>query len=78
MLFSGIGAWNDFIGPLIYLFTEEKKTLALALQSLVGQYASEWGMLMAAALLMAFPIVMIFLMAQKYFIQGIALSGLKG
>jgi ABC-type glycerol-3-phosphate transport system permease component len=67
VLFAGIGAWNDFFGPLIYLFTEEKKTLALALQSLVGEYASEWGMLVA-----------IFLAAQKYFIQGIALSGLKG
>lgn len=77
VLFSGVGAWNDFMGPLIYLFSEEKKTLALGLQSLVGQYASEWGMLMAASFLMALPVLTFFVILQKYFIRGISMTGLK-
>lgn len=77
ILFSGITAWNDFMGPLIYLSSEEKKTLAIGLQSLVGQYASEWGMLMAASFLMALPVLLFFVILQKYFIRGISMTGLK-
>ncbi|MCX7018865.1 MAG: carbohydrate ABC transporter permease [Candidatus Sumerlaeota bacterium] len=77
-LFAGMGAWNDFMGPLIYLMSEKNKTLALGLQSLMGQFSSEWGMLMAGALIMALPATIVFLVAQKYFIQGMSLSGIKG
>jgi multiple sugar transport system permease protein len=76
-LFAGMGAWNDFVAPLIYLNSEKNKTLAVGLQSLVGQYSSEWGMLMAGALIMAAPVTALFLVTQKYFIQGMAMSGMK-
>ena len=77
-LFAGIGAWNDFVGPLIFIASEEKKTLALGLQTLIGKYGGEWGMLMAAALMMAAPVITLFFFAQRQFIQGITLTGLKG
>jgi multiple sugar transport system permease protein len=78
MMFSGIGAWNDFVGPLIYLSSESRKTLALGLQSFMGQFSSEWGMLMAASLLMAAPVIVLFLVAQRQFVEGIAMTGMKG
>jgi multiple sugar transport system permease protein len=78
ILFSTMMAWNDFVSPLIYLSSESKKTLALGLQSLIGRYVNEWGMLMAASFVMALPMILLFFAAQKKFIQGIALSGMKG
>ncbi|MCD6384255.1 carbohydrate ABC transporter permease [Candidatus Sumerlaeota bacterium] len=78
ILFSSMWAWNDFMGPLIYLSSEKMKTLALGLASLQSQYGTEWGMLMAAASVMTVPIIILFFFAQRYFIEGIALTGLKG
>ncbi len=77
-IFSGMFAWNDFLGPLIYLNSESSKTLALGLQSLVTQFNAEWGMLMAAGAVMIIPILVVFFFAQRYFIEGITLSGTKG
>lgn len=76
-LFTFIGAWNDFLGPLLYLNDDSKYTLSLGLQQFVGQHGQEWQLLMAAATVMVVPIIMIFLVAQKYFVKGIALTGLK-
>lgn len=69
--------WNDFIGPLIYLSDKMKGTLALGLGMFVGQYVTEWSILMAASLLMMLPMILIFFFFQKYFIQGFTMSGLK-
>jgi multiple sugar transport system permease protein len=77
IIFAGLGAWNDFMGPLIYLSSEEMKTLALGLQSLKAQYNTEWGLLMAASTLMTVPVIVAFFFAQRYFIEGITLTGLK-
>ena len=77
-LFTFINAWNDFNGPLIYLNDERKATLSLGLQQFVSQHGAEWSLLMAASTLMTVPIILIFFFAQRTFIQGIALSGLKG
>jgi len=66
------------MGPLIYLTSEGKRTLALGLAHLNGVQGTEWGMLMAAALLMTLPAVLLFLIAQRFFIEGIALTGNKG
>jgi multiple sugar transport system permease protein len=77
-IFGSMWAWNDFLGPLIYLSSESQKTLALGLQSMVSQYGSEWGMFMASATVMIIPILILFFFAQRYFIEGIALTGLKG
>ncbi len=77
-IFASMWAWNDFLGPLIYLTSENQKTLALGLQAMVSQYGSEWGMFMASATVMILPILVLFFFAQRYFIEGIALTGMKG
>jgi len=77
-LFTFIGAWNDFLGPLLYLNDDSKYTLSLGLQQYVSQHGQEWQLLMAAATVMVVPIIIIFLLAQRTFVKGIALTGLKG
>jgi len=77
-IFSFVGNWNNFMGALIYLSSAEKYTLALGLQLFQGQYMIEMGLLMAASVLVLLPIIIVFFFAQKYFIQGITLTGLKG
>jgi multiple sugar transport system permease protein len=77
-IFSALGAWNDFLGPLIYLNDERKYTLAIGLASFTGLYSSEWHLLMAAATMMLIPVLVLFFIAQRYFVEGIALTGLKG
>ena len=77
-IFTFMYNWNDFFGPLIYLNTSEKYTLALGLQSFIGQYNSEWHLLMAASTVIIVPMIAIFFLAQRYFIEGITFSGLKG
>jgi len=77
-LFTFIGAWNDFLGPLLYLNDDSKYTLSLGLQQFVGQHGQEWQLLMAAATIMVLPIIVIFLVAQKSFVKGITLTGMKG
>jgi len=70
--------WNDFLGPLIYLSDKLKGTLALGLAMFTGQHQTEWGLLMAASVLMMLPVIMIFFFFQKYFIQAFTTSGIKG
>jgi len=70
--------WNDFLGPLIYLSDKLKGTLALGLAMFVGQYQTEWGVLMAASVLVMLPVIVLFFLFQKYFIQGFMMSGIKG
>lgn len=77
-IFSAMFAWNDFLGPLIYLNSEKSKTLAVGLQSMVSQYGTEWGLLMAAGVVMIVPVLILFFFAQRYFIEGITLTGTKG
>ncbi len=77
-LFAAMMAWNDFFGPLIYLSSENQKTLAVGLQGMVSEYMSEWGLLMAAGTVMIVPIVILFFIAQRYFIEGITMTGMKG
>jgi len=77
-LFSFLGAWNDFLGPLIYLADQSKYTLSLGLTMFRTQYTGQFGQVMAVATLMVVPIIVLFFFAQKTFIQGIKTSGLKG
>lgn len=76
-IFSFINYWNDFFGPLIYLTTPEKMTLAVGLQLFRGQFDTDFAHMMAGATFAIMPIVIVFFFAQKVFIQGIALTGLK-
>ncbi len=79
ILFQFLFAWRDFLGPLIYLTDDSKYPLSLGLSSYLSVHGQpEWGLLMAAATMMTLPIVIIFFFAQRTFIQGIALTGLKG
>lgn len=77
-VFTFMGTWNDFMGPLIYLSSEDKKTLALGLQSFVWEHGAEWALLMAVSTLMLLPLLVLFFLTQRYFIEGITLTGIKG
>lgn len=77
-LFTFVGGWNDFMGPLLYLNDDRLYTLALGLQQFVSQHGAEWSMLMAASTVMTLPIVVLFFFAQRTFIQGVTLTGIKG
>ena len=71
-------AWNDFLGPLIYLSDQAKNTLALGLALFTGQHQTDWGVLMAASILMMVPVVLLFFFFQRYFIKGLTMTGMKG
>ena len=77
-VFTFMNCWNDFFNPFIYLQSKEKYTLALGLQAFMGQYVSEWNLLLAASLIIIIPMIILFFFAQKHFIEGITFSGLKG
>jgi len=72
------GAWNDFTWPLIITMSQKTRTLQLGLQVFRNQYFTEWGLLMAGTTMTIAPILVIFLLGQRYFVQGIALTGTKG
>ncbi|WP_018752005.1 carbohydrate ABC transporter permease [Paenibacillus sanguinis] len=76
-LFSFLAAWNDFLGPLVYLNDETKYTLALGLQQFKGMYSAEWHLMMAAATVVLLPAIIVFFIGQRYFIEGITLTGIK-
>lgn len=77
-IFNFQGVWNDFLPPLIFLHDHSKFTIALGLNFFRGSYDVHWGYLMAASLVAMLPMVIVFFLAQKQFIEGISLSGLKG
>ncbi len=71
------GAWNNFLGPYIFIITKDKMTISLGLQWFKGDFASMYGELMATTLLMTLPVIFLFFFCQRYMIQGISLTGLK-
>jgi ABC-type glycerol-3-phosphate transport system permease component len=77
-IFTFMGGWNDFMGPLIYLTDQRLYPLALGLYAFNVSSGGSMGMMMAGSLLMTLPVVVIFFFAQKYFIQGVTLTGMKG
>jgi multiple sugar transport system permease protein len=77
-LFSFMGAWMDYVGPLVYLHDERQFTLALGLQAFLGRHGAEWSYLMAAATVVSAPVILLFLLTQRTFVRGIAVTGLKG
>jgi len=76
-LFQLMHSWNDFLGPLLYLNNPEDYTLAYGLQQFVSAYGGEWAQLMAASTMFTLPVVLLFFVIQKTFIQGIATTGGK-
>ncbi len=77
-IFTFMGAWNDFLWPLIVMTSDKMYTLPVALSMLNGQHSTEWALLMAGAVIVTIPVLGVFLVLQKYFIQGIASTGVKG
>jgi multiple sugar transport system permease protein len=77
-ILSGLAAWNDFLDPLVYLNDSDKYTLALGLSEFTGLYSSQWHLLMAAATVIVIPVAVLFFLAQRYFVEGVSLTGSKG
>ena len=77
-IFTFLAAWSDFLGPLLYLNKMESYTLSLGLQSFMQTHYVEWGPLMAASAIFTVPTVLLFFVAQRFFIEGITVTGIKG
>lgn len=77
-IFTFQWSWNDFLLPLIYLHSKTRYTVALGLLGFQDEFGTQWTLLMAASVVAMLPVLLLFLFAQKYFIQGIAFTGLKG
>jgi multiple sugar transport system permease protein len=77
-IFTFVGVWNDFMGPLIYFSSEKLKTIQLGLRMFISQYSAEYSLIMAASLVSLVPVFVLFLFMQRYFIEGIASTGVKG
>ncbi|MYC97440.1 MAG: carbohydrate ABC transporter permease [Caldilineaceae bacterium SB0661_bin_32] len=76
-VFSFLNHWNDFFNPLIFLSTTEKYTLALGINLFRGYQVTQWHLLMAASVMVSFPCILLYALAQRYFIQGIVFTGVK-
>ncbi len=77
-IFTFVSTWNDFLGPLIYLTKNELKTIQIGLRMFISQYSAEYGLIMAASVIALIPVLIVFLSLQKYFVQGVASTGIKG
>ncbi len=73
-----VNTWNDYMGPFIYLSSTENKTIQLGLKMFVGLYDAEYALIMAASVVSIIPVGLLFLSMQKYFVEGIASTGVKG
>jgi len=77
-IFTFMHAWGDFIGPLVFLSDNKLYTLSLGIQQIMSDNDPRWPLLMAVGVSMTLPVILIFFVLQKYFIQGIAFTGIKG
>lgn len=77
-LLTFVFVWNDYLGPLIYLRDPDLWTIQIGLKSFIGQYNAEHALIMTGSVLSVLPVAVVFLLGQRYFIQGIASSGVKG
>ncbi len=78
VIFTFVNTWNDFLGPLIYLTTDSKKTLQIGIKMFISQYSAEYGLIMAASVLSLIPVLVVFMALQKYFVAGITTGAVKG
>jgi multiple sugar transport system permease protein len=77
-IFSFVYHWNDFMGPLIYLQSENMKTLALGLRAFISPADASWNVSMAASMFLVVPVLVVFFVGQRYFIRGVAMTGIAG
>ena len=78
VIFTFVGTWNDYMGPMIYLTRDVNKTIQVGLRRFIQENSSDYHLIMAASVVSLIPVSIVFLALQKYFIEGIATSGLKG
>ena len=78
VIFTFVGTWNDYMGPMIYLTREENKTIQVGLRRFIQENSTDYHLIMAASVVSLIPVTVVFLFLQRYFIEGIATSGLKG
>jgi len=76
-IFAFLWTWNDFMGPVIYLHSPKNFTLPIGLRAFQQQTGTEWDLLMAASLIVMLPVILLFFFLQRYFVQGMAMSGLN-
>ena len=77
-IFTFVFVWNDFMGPLIYFTSDKVKTIQLGLRMFIQQYSADYSLIMAASIVSLIPVFILFLALQRFFIEGIATSGVKG
>lgn len=77
-IFTFTNIWNDFMGPLIYIKTKELKTIQLGIRMFISQYGADYAWIMAASVCSLIPVIIVFLSCQKFFVEGVAASGIKG
>ncbi len=77
-VFSFMGSWNNFLWPLVVIHDPSMMTLPLGLSTMSSRFVTDWNLLLAGATVSVLPIIAVFLFAQRYILQGIAMSGLKG
>ncbi|MCL1869073.1 MAG: carbohydrate ABC transporter permease [Promicromonosporaceae bacterium] len=77
-LLTFVNTWNDYLGPLIYLRSAQNWTIQLGLKTFISQYNAEYALIMTGSVLSVLPIAVIFLLGQRYFVEGIASTGVKG
>jgi multiple sugar transport system permease protein len=75
---AAVDPWNDFLGPLIYLRDPDIRTIQLGLRTFIGEYNAEYSLIFTGSVLSVLPIAIIFMLGQRFFIEGIATTGLKG
>ncbi|MCI8831759.1 MAG: carbohydrate ABC transporter permease [Lachnospiraceae bacterium] len=78
VIFTFTNVWNDFMGPLIYLKTKELKTVQLGIRTFISQFGADYAWIMAASVCSLIPILIVFLSCQRFFVEGVASSGIKG
>ena len=78
VIFTFVTTWNDYMGPLIYLSSDANKTIQVGLRRFIQENTTEYHLIMAVSVVSLIPVAVVFLSLQKYFIEGIATSGLKG
>jgi multiple sugar transport system permease protein len=77
-LLTFVTTWNDYLGPLIYLRKPDLWTIQLGLRTFISQYNAEYALIMAGSVLSVLPIAIVFMLGQRYFVEGITTTGLKG